>query len=58
VLEAVTALKPAIDLFFDKVLVMADDRAVRDNRLRLLLGVRELFGTVADLSQIQLEGGK
>ncbi len=58
VLEAVTALKPAIDLFFDKVLVMADDRAVRDNRLRLLLGIRELFGSVADLSQIQLEGGK
>ena len=56
VLREVTSLKPAIDLFFDKVLVMAEDRAVRDNRLRLLAALRELFGLVADLSQIQLEG--
>jgi glycyl-tRNA synthetase beta chain len=58
VLREATALKPAIDLFFDKVLVMADDRAVRLNRLLILAALRELFGTVADLSQIQLEGGK
>ncbi|MHB1843765.1 MAG: glycine--tRNA ligase subunit beta [Deltaproteobacteria bacterium] len=57
-LAAATALKPAIDLFFDKVLVMAEDRDVRRNRLRLLGAVRELFATVADLSQIQLEGTK
>ncbi len=54
-LREVTALKPAIDLFFDKVLVMAEDRAVRQNRLLLLAAIRELFGTVADLSLIQME---
>ncbi|MHB8416942.1 MAG: glycine--tRNA ligase subunit beta [Myxococcales bacterium] len=57
-LREVTALKPAIDLFFDKVLVMAEDRAVRQNRLLLLAALRELFGTVADLSQIQAEAAK
>jgi glycyl-tRNA synthetase beta chain len=55
VLREATALKPAIDLFFDKVMVMAEDRAVRQNRLLLLAAVRELFGTVADLSQIQVD---
>jgi len=56
VLREVTGLKPAIDLFFDKVLVMAEDRTVRQNRLLLLAAVRDLFGTVADLSQIQVDG--
>ena len=57
-LRAATAMKPAIDLFFDKVLVMADDREVRANRLRLLAAVREIFGRVADLSKIQAEAAK
>ncbi len=57
-LRELTALKPAIDQFFDKVMVMADDPEVRQNRLRILLGLRELFNTVADLSQIQIEGSK
>jgi glycyl-tRNA synthetase beta chain len=54
-LREATALKPAIDLFFDKVLVMAEDPAVRQNRLLLLAAVRGLFNTVADLSQIQVD---
>ena len=53
VLRELTALKPAIDLFFDKVLVMAEDVSVRENRFRLLAMLRKLFGEVADLSQIQ-----
>ncbi len=52
-LEDMATLKPAIDLFFDKVLVMAEDSAVRDNRLRLLFALRSLFGEVCDLSQLQ-----
>jgi tetrameric-type glycyl-tRNA synthetase beta subunit len=49
-------LRPAIDRFFEDVLVMAEDAAVRANRLRLLLAVRELFRRVADLSRVVIEG--
>jgi glycyl-tRNA synthetase beta chain len=52
-LEDMASLKPAIDHFFDKVHVMADDIGVRENRFRLLVALRALFGEVADLSHIQ-----
>jgi glycyl-tRNA synthetase beta chain len=54
-LEAMGSLKPSIDRFFDQVLVMTDDRPIRENRVRLLQAVRTLFGRVADLSQLQGE---
>ena len=38
--------------FFDEVLVMAEDEAVRANRLRLLLDVRDTLGALGDFSQI------
>jgi glycyl-tRNA synthetase beta chain len=45
-------LGPALDKFFEDVLVMADDKAVRANRLRLLLNVRDTLGKLGELSQI------
>ena len=54
-LQKITALKPAVDLFFDKVMVMAEDRALRENRIRLLVEVGSLFNRVADFSKIQAE---
>jgi glycyl-tRNA synthetase beta chain len=45
-------LRPAVDAFFDEVMVMADDPAVRANRLHLLLTVQRLFLEVADLSRL------
>jgi glycyl-tRNA synthetase beta chain len=51
-LEAMGTLKPSIDLFFDKVLVMSDDPELRRNRVLLLDAVRKVFGRVADLSQL------
>jgi glycyl-tRNA synthetase beta chain len=51
-LEAAAALGPPVDRFFDEVLVMADDAAIRANRLRLLLDVRDAVGALGDLSQI------
>jgi tetrameric-type glycyl-tRNA synthetase beta subunit len=53
--QAITAageLGPPVDRFFDEVLVMAEDRAIRANRLRLLLDVRETIGMLGDLSQL------
>lgn len=41
-----------LDAFFDKVMVMAKDDKVRDNRLSLLEKLRQLFITVGDLSEI------
>jgi len=53
VMENVTALRPAVDRFFDEVLVMAEDEKLRRNRLALLRRVGALFAPVADFSKIQ-----
>jgi glycyl-tRNA synthetase beta chain len=51
-LQAIASLRPAIDLFFDKVLVNAPDPAVRQNRLNLLAAIRTEFSSIADFSEI------
>ena len=56
-LAAARALKGPVDVFFDKVLVMTDDRPVRENRVRLLREVAKVFAPLADLSRIQAETG-
>jgi glycyl-tRNA synthetase beta chain len=56
VLEALVRLKPAIDDFFAAVMVNADDKSVRSNRLSLLKDVDELFMSFADFSQIVVQG--
>ena len=52
-LRSLVALKPELDLFFDKVLVMAEDESVRANRLALLARLVRVFKSVADISHIQ-----
>jgi len=54
--ELLLGLRPTIDKFFNDVLVMAKEEDLRTNRLRLLAYVRSLFGRVADLSKIVIEG--
>jgi glycyl-tRNA synthetase beta chain len=54
-LQEITGLKPTVDTFFDKVMVMAEDRDVRENRIRLLTEIGTLFNQVADFSKIQSE---
>ncbi|MEN8204702.1 MAG: glycine--tRNA ligase subunit beta [Pseudomonadota bacterium] len=44
------ALQTPVDAFFDNVMVMADDEALRDNRLALLQALSDLFLQVADIS--------
>ena len=51
-LEEISTLRPAVDSFFDKVLVMAEDRKVRQNRLRLLKKLDELFSGIAHFAEI------
>jgi glycyl-tRNA synthetase beta chain len=51
-LVAAAQLGPPLARFFEDVLVMADDPAVRENRLRLLLEVRDTLGQLGDFSEI------
>ena len=52
-LAAAASLSEPVDAFFDAVLVMADDVAVRANRLRLLVDVTDICRRVGDLAQVQ-----
>ncbi len=51
-LRTLAALRPAVDQFFDSVMVMAEDAAVRANRLALLARMQSLFMHAADLSRL------
>ncbi|HOS96975.1 MAG TPA: DALR anticodon-binding domain-containing protein, partial [Deltaproteobacteria bacterium] len=51
-LKLLAALKEPIDRFFDKVLVMSEDVAVRENRIAMLKGLVSLFDRVAKFSRI------
>jgi glycyl-tRNA synthetase beta chain len=51
-LQELAALRKAVDDFFDSVMVMADDAALRANRLALLKQMRGLFMRAADLSRL------
>jgi glycyl-tRNA synthetase beta chain len=52
----ISKLRPIVDRFFDKVMVMADDERVRANRLALLQSLLKEFSTIADFSEIVTEG--
>ena len=51
-LELIATLRPHVDLFFDRVMVMVDDEAVRSNRLELLIRIQNAFSSIADFSEI------
>jgi glycyl-tRNA synthetase beta chain len=51
-LESIASLRPVVDRFFDKVLVMTEDPARRMNRLRLLSKLDALFSGIAQFAEI------
>ncbi|HEX5694646.1 MAG TPA: glycine--tRNA ligase subunit beta [Arenimonas sp.] len=51
-LKRLAKLQAPVDEFFDKTMVMADDSALRDNRLALLRGVADRFAAVAAVEQL------
>jgi len=55
-LMEIAKLRPAVDKFFDKVMVMVDDENLRANRLSLLQTLVKEFSTIADFSEIVTEG--
>ena len=50
VLEKLAGLRETVDQFFEDVMVMTDDMALRQNRLALLAKLQQLFMHVADIS--------
>jgi glycyl-tRNA synthetase beta chain len=52
-MTAIARLRPRVDAFFDKVTVNVDDKALRENRLRLLNEIRAATRAVADFSRIE-----
>ncbi|MDX1267431.1 MAG: DALR anticodon-binding domain-containing protein, partial [Oceanisphaera sp.] len=52
-LNELAALREGVDSFFDQVMVMAEDEALRLNRLALLNQLRNLFLQIADISLLQ-----
>jgi glycyl-tRNA synthetase beta chain len=57
-LVEISKLRPTVDSFFDKVMVMVEDEGVRANRLALLATLLKEFSTIADFSEIVTEGTK
>lgn len=51
-LDSIAAIRPAVDKFFDDVMVMDKDEAVRNNRLALMAELAGMFFRIADLKRI------
>jgi len=51
-------IQPVLNTFFDKVLVMAEDKKVRQNRLGLLQSISKMLLGIADYSQVVVEGDR
>lgn len=55
--EILAGYREAVDLFFDKVLVMAEDEKIRNNRLSLLAALVDDFRNLLDFSKIAEKNG-
>lgn len=51
-LSHIATLRPKVDIFFEDVMVMAEDAGVRQNRIALLSSVSGLFKNIANFSMI------
>jgi glycyl-tRNA synthetase beta chain len=51
-LDAIAGLRQPVDAFFDSVMVMVDDDAIKNNRLALLTSIAGLFKGIADFRRI------
>ncbi len=52
-LAELSTLRKPVDQFFDDVMVMADDEALKNNRIALLNKLHNLFLQIADISKLQ-----
>jgi glycyl-tRNA synthetase beta chain len=54
-LSEIAKLRPVVDLFFDRVMVMVDDESLRANRLAIIDTLTREFSTIADFSEMVAE---
>ncbi len=54
ILTQLASLREPVDAFFDHVMVMVDNQAIKNNRLNLLARMQNLLQGVADISLLQL----
>ena len=57
-LEVISHMRPSVDAFFEKVMVMVEDPAIRSNRLALLGSLYKEFSTIADFSELSTEDAR
>ena len=55
-MTTLAAIRPSVDAFFDSVTVNADDRNLRNNRLKLLERLRSTMDRAADFSRLETTG--
>ncbi len=55
-LEVIAAMRPDVDRFFEQVMVMAENEAIKRNRLALLSELLREFSTIADFSELGGDG--
>jgi glycyl-tRNA synthetase beta chain len=53
-LQRIAAIRPIVDMFFEEVMVMVDDRDLQENRLAILKEVADLFSGIADFSKVAI----
>jgi glycyl-tRNA synthetase beta chain len=51
-LGQIATLRPHVDIFFDKVMILVEDPAVRQNRLSMIKQIQQTFSRIADFSEI------
>ena len=51
-LKEIATLRPAVDQFFEDVMVFAEDEKIKNNRIGLLASVSRLFKNIADFSKL------
>ncbi len=56
-LRSLASMRNSVDTFFKEVMVMAEDPAIKSNRISLLHCIAQLFGSIADISRIVIEKG-
>ena len=52
-MKNLASLRSPVDAFFEKIMVNAEDKNLRENRLRLLASIRQTMNQVADFSKIE-----
>ena len=54
IMNNVAELRPLVDTFFENVMVMAEDKKIRENRMNMLYALMSRVGRIADFANLQI----